>query len=183
MEMIVATKILQRKAARIGKLGGVNLPRSIELPTLLAGAAGLTAGLLISIPFSVVFGSTTLLLMGAVGGSGLAIALLRWQPWKGESVMSVLRVRVNTIRGTTTTTCPGSAREMEQDGESGTWSCCECGLIATRLTDGSAQTHQWKRRFYIGIRSVATPTVGVVNIAAGALAPFRTQHGNTRNPR
>jgi hypothetical protein len=87
--MLCATKILKPPPTTIANIGGnVTLPRPVAVRSLLAGIAGFfllaPIGLLVR-------GFQGMLIMGAVGAF-VAVALITWEPQKGETLAQILGV-------------------------------------------------------------------------------------------
>lgn len=102
--MIAATNILKPPPARIGSIGNISLPRSMKVKDLSFGVAGGSLGILLGLPF----GSFQFIIVFAILGAVLGVALVSWQPVKGETLLDLLRNRV-----------AGRARQrkLEYDGE------------------------------------------------------------------
>lgn len=100
--MIVATKVLRAPRARVGKIyGDLRLPRSVELRSVAAAAAGGFVGLIVwSFAVGIIFGYTfatflyTVVLFGAAGLSTLYI-----QPLKGEPLWRWLLFKARDLKG------------------------------------------------------------------------------------
>jgi hypothetical protein len=82
--MLCATKVLKPGPARVGKIAGnIALPRTVEVPVLLAGGGGFIAGVL----FAAVFlGSFVSVMVSGMVGAGLGWVAVTYSPLKGESL-------------------------------------------------------------------------------------------------
>jgi hypothetical protein len=87
--MLCATKILKPPPTTIANIGGnVTLPRPVAVRSLLAGMAGFFLLAPIGI---LVRGFEGLLIMGIIGAF-VAVALITWEPQKGETLAQILGV-------------------------------------------------------------------------------------------
>jgi hypothetical protein len=82
--MVIATRVMNPGPARVGKLaGGFSLPRTVELPTLIAAVVGGCVGLMLG----AMFGGIQALLYGAAIFSALAVFVMTYSPLEGESMV------------------------------------------------------------------------------------------------
>lgn len=93
--MLSATRIMKPGPARVGRLfGDVTLPRTVELPTLAAGATGAVLGLVIGL----VFGGLRAALYGATIFGALGVFLVTYSPLEGESMARWLGLTLRSKR-------------------------------------------------------------------------------------
>lgn len=87
--MICATRIIKPPPARIASLGGgITLPRTIPVRSLLSGGAGVVVGALIGL----LIGGFQFVLGMATGFGALGVILTTWSPVKGETLFQWLGV-------------------------------------------------------------------------------------------
>lgn len=172
MRCMIVTGVLRPGAPRIGSIGNnIQLPRSVPLPSLLAGIAGA----LVMLPFAVLLNAVT----GAGGGAALVFVVLlsgggalagvwlvTWQPWAGESVRRAVWVAAGTYARRRSHMCPGSAQPLIVDEMTGERYCVACETAPPDV-DGCAGWHDVRRELYIGLQRIEPSVLGPVRFTPG----------------
>ena len=174
--MLMLTKMLKPTTKRISRITTkITLPRAIPVVEFWAAIIGGFAFLPIFGLFFGLYGGV----LGAFVGGGVGVWLVKWKPWRGESLLRVIRVRVRAAKGKKVAPCPGSLAPVAID-PSGAEFCPTCGLICEveLLTSDVrvAARHTWRRKIYIGQERIR-PLTGVLWVAPGSIP---TQHADTR---
>lgn len=95
--MICATSVVKPGRARIGQIGGnVTLPRTVEIMTLFAVAAGFLAGL--ALAAFVPTGGSQKYFMGGIFGGAAGWFIVTFSPMQNESLLTWLGLTVKTLR-------------------------------------------------------------------------------------
>lgn len=162
MAGVWCTKILRPGAPRIGQIGKVQLPRTIPLHSLLAGAAGAGVGIPVaSVPLILVgFNPLIAVFGGAMVGAAVATAAVNWSPWREESLLRAALVGLSARRRRTAILCPGAFEAPGTDLDSGEPVCSHCARLLTLDERGLIPEHRWQRRVYIGMMELAEPEIG-----------------------
>ncbi len=175
--MVLLTKVLRPGAPRIGQLTeNFVLPRTIPVFDLVAGIAGGLFGLLFGLLLGVIVGAVNVLavMVSLILGAVLGVGLVRWKPWQGESVATVLRVSRQARRNANKLTCPGSGEAPNYDPDFGGTVCAVCRVLVD-TEEGMALVHDWKRQFYVGMMPVSAPITGAVHFRPGSRLVERSQ--------
>lgn len=157
------TKVIRPEAARIGSIGSMDLPRSVPLPSFLAGIGGGLLGLLLGwlagsllnfLPLTFSVG-----ISAAVCGLG-SVILVTYSPWREESLYRAVTVTAGSASGRTRTLCPGAGEIAGIDLDSREPVCPVCGIATGLDDDVLVEDHSWERHVWVGFQLMREPEIG-----------------------
>lgn len=93
--MICATPIMRQGKTRIGRVGGVTLPRTVEVVTLAAAVVGALVGIAAAM---VISSGMTAFIYGAIFGGAAGWFAVTYSPLQGESLLKWVELQLNTSR-------------------------------------------------------------------------------------
>src|SRR5690606_7625773 len=93
--MICATRVLRSEGARIGRIVGIQLPRTVKIVNLFAVLGGSGLGLLVA---AIVNPGLSSLLYGMVFGGAAGWFMISYSPLPGESLAKWFELQLNTKR-------------------------------------------------------------------------------------
>lgn len=96
--MVVSTEVLRKQRARIGRITkDLVLPRTITIVSLVGIVVGAVLGL--GLGFIVGGGNLTAVMLGGSFFGAIGWAVVNFQPWKGESVSTYVRLTAKGMKG------------------------------------------------------------------------------------
>lgn len=93
--MICATPIMRQGKTRIGRVGGVTLPRTVEVVTLAAAVVGALVGVAAAMAIS---SGMSAFIYGAIFGGAAGWFAVTYSPLQGESMLKWVELQLNTSR-------------------------------------------------------------------------------------
>lgn len=176
MVMLACTKVLRPGLPRIGQIGKMVLPRTVDTLFVIASFVGAVA----TIPVAAVL-VTVLDISGPAVvvvftvGAGFGCIVVQWKPWRGESAARVALTRAAATRNTLRTPCPGEGSALAVEPDTGSEHCPVCRRVYPKERSALVPPHYRKRRIYIGAAPVTAPTLGAVQVTQGwrEVAPRR----------
>ncbi len=94
--MFAATETLRTRRGRVGGIGPVVFPRTVEIVVLLAGVAGFVIGFLVGL---IAGGSIETAGWSAVFGAAATIFLIKFQPIRHHSLYRYIRLWLASKKG------------------------------------------------------------------------------------